>query len=398
MNGGYLFPPELVPLLRARLADSDASLVDVDDALLTELLTVVFFAGLLTHERQHHPIRVAFAPHSRRDGLIGGSPADPTPMLIYRWSTLRLDPDRPFSVAELVKLAVVTRGDRMYTKVEVSPAGMRVVGIARQGTKRDHDPYLEVVAARPGFLSVRHGDRPLVEYEHGKINDNPPDVFFEAGRVRRALERCASNAELGASAVPDYLGTVRALVREMAAHGTGGILIISGERSPQLPLKASYRTESDAAIGELLQYLDASADARRGTTAAPTHAATQLRRVLRDTFRTEAERWVSEFGGFTAMDGATVLDCALGLRGFGVVLPVAKDVEVVEAEDGEATQLLPYDLTTHGTRHRAAVNYALDFPGSVVFLASHDGPVCCLVADEDGERVHLWRLGDGGVL
>jgi len=93
------------------------------------------------------------------------------------------------------------------------------------------------------------------------------------------------------------------------------------------------------------------------------------------------------------MDGATVLDCGLGLRGFGVVLPVTRDIDVVEAQDPDAESVDAYDLSRRGTRHRAAASYAKRYPGSVVFVASHDGPVNCVLRDPQSDRVILWRLG-----
>lgn len=395
-----VFPPALVPVLRERLGASHQSLVGLDDAVLGDLLTAVFFAGLHTHEGTHHPVRVAFAGRMSADVLLADDDAHGgTPLLLYRWSTLRIEPDRPFGTSELVRLGVVTHGHRIYTKVELSDRGLRVVGLAREGLNRRGDPYLKVVAPRPGVLSLRRGNEHLVEYEHGRIGDRAQDVVLGAGVVRRSLEERARQAGLSDASIGDYLNTVRALVRAMAAHGHGGILVISAEASPEVPAGASYRTRNDSTIGRLLHYLDGAADARRVAdppgSGAPGSAAMQLRRVLRGAFANEAERWVSELGWFTAADGATVLDRALGLRGFGVVLPVAREIEVVEALDAEATTVYAYDLSTRGTRHRAAVTYAKRFPGSVVFIASHDGPVSCLLGNEIDEPVTLWRLGSG---
>jgi hypothetical protein len=98
------------------------------------------------------------------------------------------------------------------------------------------------------------------------------------------------------------------------------------------------------------------------------------------------------------MDGATVLDCGLGVRGFGVVLPVARDLEVVEASDPEASETARFHLSTRGTRHRAAATYASHCPGSVVFVASHDGPISCMLGDSATPRVLVWRLGSGELL
>ncbi len=398
-----LFPPELIPLLRERLGTGQESLVGVGDELLAELLSVAFFAGLQAHEGTHYPVRLAFSGRNTGDVVLsdGGAP-DATPMLFYRWSTLRMDPCRPYCVSELVKLGVVTRSDRMYIKIELTDQGLRIAGLAREGLNHEGDPYLKVLAPRPGVLSFRRGRERLLEVEGGKIDAGQEDVVRTSGVVRRALEKTAQSAGLGTAAIGDYLDTVRSLVRVMAAHGKGGILVINGEESPALPPKASYRTHDGCAITKLLHYFDGAAGARRSggapSPSSPSGATMQLRSVLRSSFLSEAERWVTELGGFTAMDGATVFDSALGLRGFGVVLPVARDVDVVRAIDAEATTLEAYDLSTRGTRHRAAVTYAMLYPGSVVFVASHDGPVACLVGDPARSRVVLWRLGSGGFL
>jgi len=377
--------------------------VGVSDKAMVDLFTVVFFAGLETYEGEHYPVRVAFAGGVRADVLMSDDTAPGgSPMLLYRWSTLRVDPPRPFSVAELVKLGVVTRSERMYTKVEHTAQGLQITGLAREGSNDDDDPYIEVISPRPGVLTIRSGQACVVEYERGRSLEPSPDAVLPQGLVRRALERAATKADVGCASTHDYLRMVRSLVGEMASHGKGGILIISRDAQPDLPASAAYRTQNDTAIAQLLHYLDGATEARRATSSlAPssaTGAAMQLRQVLRSAFLGEAERWVSEFGAFTAMDGATVLDCALGLRGFGVVLPVARNVDVMAATDAEGTLLSAYDLATRGTRHRAAANYAEDYPGSVVFVASQDGVVSCLLAAGDSKQVLLWRWGSGAFL
>jgi hypothetical protein len=404
MPAAWLFPPALAPLVRQRVGPAQRCLEQVTDAALANLLTVVFFAGLETYEGQHYPVRVAFAGELRADVLMSDADApDASPMLMYRWSTLRLEPPRPFCVGELVKLGVVTRSHRVYAKVEQTLTGLQITGLAREGANDDHDdPYIEVLSPRPGVLTVRCGPRCLLEYERGRSLEPGRDAVLPPGLVRRALEKAAHNAQVGASSVQDYLRMVRSLVGEMAAHGKGGILIVSRDTQPELPTSASYRTQNDTAIAQLLHYLDGAAEARRAANASEpsskSSAALQLRQVLRNAFLGEAERWVSEFGAFTAMDGATVLDCALGLRGFGVVLPVAREILVHEAADPEALELSPYDLSTRGTRHRAAANYAEGYPGSVVFVASQDGVVSCLLAGGDEKQVWLWRWGSGAFL
>jgi hypothetical protein len=342
-------------------------------------------------------VRVAFAGRITADVISPeGDAQDATPMLFYRWSTLRIEPARPFSVRELVRLGIVTRGERMYLKVELREGGLYIAGLAREGQNRAGDPYLKVLARRPGVLSVRRGDEHLLEYVRGEVAAVAEDVVACPGVVRRALEACARRARLGDSVFPDYLAMVREVVAEMAAHGHGGILIVSPVERPQLPVGAAYPTEDSSTIGRLLVHLEGSSGSRRpkGDLDSSPHAAAtqQLREVLRSAFSNEIERIVTQLGSFTAMDGATVLDCSLGLRGFGVVLPVARDIQVLEALDLEADTTVVYDLSTRGTRHRAAVTYTAKVPGSVVFVASHDGPLSCLVFSEKHQAVLLWRV------
>jgi hypothetical protein len=394
----HLFPPALIPILHERLADSMPCLAGISDAVLGELLTAVFFASLETHEGTYYPVRVAFAGPLTSDVILPeGAGQDGTPMLLYRWSTVRFANPRAFSVPELVKLGVVTRSERMFAKVEVSERGMYLAGLAREGANETGDPYLKVLAKSPGCLTLLRGEEQLLEYTHGHIEASGDDVILANGSVRRALEACAANAGFPAEVIADYLNTVRSVVHEMAAHGRGGILVVSPEAEPRLPVGASYDTQDDGTMGKLLAFLDGAGENRAKTSASSRGArgAAALRRFLRSAFVNEAERLVMQLGGFTAMDGATVLDCALGLRGFGVVLPVAREIEVVQTSDLEGQALEPYELTTRGTRHRAAATYADTYAGSVVFVASHDGPVSCALRGEGSDYVKIWQLGSG---
>jgi hypothetical protein len=396
-----LFPPGLVPILREQLGTWHPFSA-IADHVFCELVTVVYFAGLETHEGTHYPVRVAFAGHLTADVLLpNGEVPSTTPMLLYRWSTLRLSPDRAYCVSELAKLAVVTQDERSFAKVNLTDRGLRVVGLAREGQNEEGDPYLKLISPRPGMLSIRSGRESLVEYDRGSLDHGAKDVFTAPGRVRRALESAAQRAGLGEGAMDDYVATVRSVVSEMAAHGRGGILVISGDTHPDLPARASYRTPEGSSIAELLRYLTTASGhdkSPRGLRISLGPPAVQLRRVLQGAFVREVERWVTQLGAFTAMDGATVLDCGLGIRGFGVVLPVVRDLAVVEARDVEAREMGRYHLSTRGTRHRAAATYASHSPGSVVFVASHDGPLSCMLGDPGTSRVLVWRLGSGELL
>lgn len=392
-----MFPPALVPLLRERLDPGHPAIAGVSDAALEDLLTVVFFAGLETEEGERYPIRVAFTGRVSSDLVLPDlDVTDSSPMLIYRWSAMPFEVHRTFSVRELVKLAVVTRSERVYAKVAMGRRGLEVVGLAREGLNLEGDPYLKVVAPRPGMLSIRCGPDRLLAYERGAIATGSDDVLFARGPVRTSLEDAALGAGLKGAAVEEYLHAVRAILREMAAHGRGGILVIGGQESRAT--ESAYRVLSDTPLAALLKQV-ATSGRRSGTTDPPPSLGSGswpslgLRRILRGAFLIEIERNIAEIGALTAMDGATVLDGSLGVRAFGVVLPLSRRVQVAEAEDLGATSLRPFDLTTRGTRHRAAASYAKEFPGSIVFVASKDGPMRCVLYDATRDCVRVWKLG-----
>jgi hypothetical protein len=369
----------------------------VEDAVLARLLTAVFFAGLETEEGEHHPVRVVFvgecgerwvAPEEGAAADEGGP--------IYRWSATRFDPPRPFSVPELVKLAVVTSSaDRVYTKVRLVEGRLQIAGLAREGFNYEGDPYLKVMVPKPGSLSVRTGHDRVLDYERGSLLTGGEEVAISAGPVRRALEAFAREADLSGEAVGAYLDMVRAVVREMAAHGRGGILVIASHDHDDVRDLPGYRTEPDGSPISLLREL------QRGPRRPPPdirrlrhgRRGVSLGEVLRGTFLGEAERIVQELGATTATDGATLLDHRLALIGFGVILPVAHRLDVKEARDVEGEVVRPFDLSTRGTRHVAAATFAHARPGCVVFVASQDGEVGCLYRDPAWPYPLLWRFG-----
>lgn len=372
--GGHVFPEALVPVLRERLP---GKLEDVSDELLTELVMTVFFAGLETHEGVYGPLRVVFLGRSETDLVIpDGAAASTAP--VYALKVLRFETARPFTIPELVKLGVASTDERLYSAAAVVDDQLAVIGLAREGPSADADPFIKVIATRPGSLSVRSGRSWHVDYERGAILSGAEDVVLAPGPVREALEASARGAGIDDDTVAAYLDAVRGLVTRLSAHGRGGILVISHEDQPAVARTGSYRMARDSSITSMLRL--AHRIGRKDD-------ATSYGFLLRSAFLTEVERMVEEFGALTAIDGATVLTRGLALSAFGVVLPVrARDVEIAGATR-------PVDLEVRGTRHRASALYAADHPGSVVFVASEDGQVTCMLRETDGDRVAVWHLG-----
>jgi sensor domain DACNV-containing protein/DisA checkpoint controller-like protein len=410
----HVFPPALVPVLRERGIGNGGCLAEVDDEVLVQLLTTVFFAGLETYEGERNPIGVAFLGSSRFDFVMPEGPALGAAPL-YQWKILRFDSPRPFAIPELVKLAVAGSDARIYTAVHVLDDGtLAITGLAREGFNTDADPFVKIIASRPGCLSIRGGRDLLLGYERGVILTGGEDVVFSAGPVRRALETTARTAGLDDDDVPDYLDAIRSLVREMAAHGRGGILIISCEQHPRVAESATYKMALDSSLASLLRLArrigrKAQADLpshihRRepGTSKASGAAASGadnlvFGQLLRSAFLTEAERVIEELGALTGIDGAILVNRELALVAFGVILPVGHAIAVAESTDTEGLRPRNVDLDTRGTRHRAGATYAAEHPGSVVFVASEDGEVSCMFRDSSQQQVLLWRLGPADV-
>jgi hypothetical protein len=406
-----LFPPALARLARERLTPTSACLSGVTDDELVRLLTTVFFAGLETYEGEHFPICVTFVGRSLSD-FVMTDPVLPATVPLYRWKILRFASPRPFSPRDLAKLAVASSNRRMYSAVGVLDDGtLAITGLAREGVNTGPDPFVKIVTSRPGCLSIRSGRELVIEYERGAILAVSDDqVFAHDGSIHTALTAIARAADVDDHVVPHYLDAVSFLVREMISHGRGGILIVSTHDRPPVTESAPYAMVLDSSLAALLRlaWRIGSATAApallhrggtpspggdRGGTVTPTATGgTAFGQLLRSAFLTEAERVVEELGRLTAIDGAVLLNRELALTAFGVILPVGPSVAVEEGLEGDRRAPSPVDFGSRGTRHRAAATYAAEHPGSVVFVASEDGHVSCLLCDRPGIPVRLWHL------
>jgi hypothetical protein len=392
-----VFPSGLIPVLRDRLTLNGGCLEEVPDDLLLQLLTTIFWAGLETHEGERKPIGVVFLGTSAADVITPDAHGYATPPL-YQWKVQRFESPRPFAIGELVKLAVAGADHRIYSAVNLLPDGsLAIAGLAREGFNVGSDPFVKIIALRPGCLSIRNGRELLLGYERGAILTRGEDVIFTSGPVRRALETTARAADLEDDGIPEYVDEVRSLVHEMSAHGRGGILIVSREDQPDVVKAATYCMARDSSVASLLRLARRLDRPAKSDPAAQTHSDEVAGSLLRNAFLTEAERLIEEVGALTAIDGATLLNRDLALAAFGVMLPIGRPAALAEALDAEGLHLRPIDFGSRGTRHHAAVTYAAEHPGSVVFVASEDGLVSCLFREPTREQTVVWRLGPSEV-
>jgi hypothetical protein len=392
----HVFPPKALRTLREQVTAKGGFLADVSDVVLAELLTAIFWAGLETYEGEHHAINVVFLGNSEVDFIFPeGAETESAPL--YQWKILRFATPRPFAIGELVKLAVAGSSGGICTAVNMRGDGTLVIaGVIREGFNVDPDPFVTIMAPRPGCLTIRSGGDLLLGFERGVVLTGGDGVWFAAGPIRRALEDMARAAGLDDDVVADYVRSVRTLVGNMTAHGHGGILIITREDQPDVASSATYRMTRDSSLSSMLRL------ARRVGRAQPSDRLAgapvndvAFHIVLRNAFLAEAERVIEELCALTAVDGAVVLNAELALLAFGVVLPVGRETVIAEASDSEGLHAHIVDFGSRGTRHRASATYAAEHPGSVVFVVSEDGQISCLYRNPADERTLLWRLGAG---
>ena len=100
-----------------------------------------------------------------------------------------------------------------------------------------------------------------------------------------------------------------------------------------------------------------------------------------------------ELGALTAIDGAVLLNRHLALVAFGVMLPLGQPASLTLVTDAEGRRAQHIDLGSRGLRHHAGASHAAQHPGDVVFVASEDGQVSCMLRDRSREDTFVWRLG-----
>lgn len=403
-----VFPPALARVARECLTPVSACLSRVSDEELVRLLTTVFFAGLETHEGEHHAISVTFVGRNSSDFVMTDAAAA-AGVPLYRWKILRFASPRPFVPRELAKLAVASDDRRMYSAVGVLENGsLAITGLAREGVNSGPDPFVKIVTSRPGCLSIRSGRELVIEYERGAIlaiTDDP--VFADDDSIHGALKAIARSGGVEDHVIPHYMDAVSFLVREMIAHGRGGILIVSPDEELTVMDSAPYAMVLDSSLASLLRLawrigaahpesparpISRRPPGERSRDVPPAPAGAAFGQLLRSAFLTEAERVAEEFGRLTAIDGAVLLNRDLALAAFGVILPVGRSIPVEEHMPGADGRPIHVDFDSRGTRHRAAATYAAEHPGSVVFVASEDGQVSGLLREPLTAPVRLWHL------
>jgi hypothetical protein len=366
----HVFPTALAGILR-ELATARSVALPLEDEELGELLVSMFFASMRAEEHERFAVRV---------GLVGGLDAQEgtAAPLPNTWQIVRFRPAVTCSVRQLVRLSRAAPSERLFLMVAALPK-LVIVGFGQDRSESERS-LLKIVAPEPGSLEVWMGPQRVLDYAQGRVMEPPENVLLARGNVRRRLIELASQTGL-----PEYIDSVAALVRHVAEHAYGGILIIAPEGAAPAT-DAGFLLEPGLSVGAILQRIARLNEFDEAT-----------RRLLDDSLHAELARTLAEVGRLSALDGATIVDARLNVLGFGIILPVVEEVPVLEAANAAASVSSRFPLKQYGARHRAAASYAWMHSGTLVFVASADGDIACMLREPPMAHVLMWRFRSGDI-
>jgi len=243
---------------------------------------------------------------------------------------------------------------------------------------------LEVV--EPGLLVIKHrrldgfGKFVNVAVLHG-------DQIKILDEKSMGIADCpALHASLMNMSLPSFMGETFNVLVQLAAsvriHRRGGLVLIVPDGSDQwkesvispikYPVTPAYR-----AISDLMKQSE------------------QERNTLE--WKESLLQAIDIIGGFTAVDGATVITQHYDLLAFGTKVarsassvPVNEIIMTEPVADAQATRMHP--AQNGGTRHLAAAQFVHDQHDAVALVASQDGQFTVFAWSDKLQRVHAHRI------
>jgi hypothetical protein len=331
-------------------------------AVIEAVIDVTFWASLRREEGHPPQISLALlAPERARQPLVFGQ-------------RKRLTPHN------LIKLAPAVEQPGIHLGVWYDEEGLYV-----WGTITELPPLclvLEVI--EPGLLVVKHPrvdgfgkfvNVAILRGDQLQIVDNDNHGVSDCQALRRFLPGTGAGAD-GAGGADDVLVELAASMR---AHGRGGLVLVvptgSGQWQQSIVQPMSYPvTPAYAGISQVLGQRHDDPDWAR-----------DLRRAI------------GIVGGFTSVDGATVITQDYRLLAFGAKVARAKGSTAVEEMMITEPVLGSAARRTHpaqngGTRHLAAAQFVHDQRDALALVASQDGFFTVFAWSAKHNMVHAHRI------
>lgn len=363
---------------------------------------MAFFASLRREEER--PVEIRFS-------LVERSKLERGEALSSSNKFLPFASEPELTVDVLVKLAGALDTRNSSLVVVREGRGYRVAGIAFFGWRAsflDPEPTsfpppwsLTIVARQPGQLAIAHEGSVFARYIDGKIV--PVEVTpMHVGQLSALIESRVRQHP-GYQQHPDsYQGAYTACLERLLglaeARGHGGaILWVPGELTAALPaivdIRRSFLSAPDitaelTGIGAVNAHVHQVLDLAKNPRGPQWRATDALgigfrgvghRRLINDHLTLLAQ--------LTRVDGALVIDEYLRPLGFSAVIKMTPEW-TGPVENMSSLERGSVDLTKFGTRHRSAVTFAANSPGSIAFVISQDGAIRGMT--RIGPKVLFW--------
>jgi hypothetical protein len=343
---------------------------------LEELLDTAYVASLFEEEGRRVTCAFAYIEPAVAASLRYGRFCFTTPL--------------PFTPASVAKLAPAAQPGRTELGVWEEDGRLVIWGLIHHGDRTfaidvERKPtYFSARILRPGTFTVHFDERLqlLFSRDHGQFFDGSLDLLGTM-RSRAAVEPWVATA-------------LCRLAQRMLAHGHGGTLLVVEKNARGVGLIDHHaltpKTRPNMHLADAVR-LDEETTSSRSGAAVPQ----SMRRKI-EKAHDEALDFVAQL---TAVDGAVVLDTALGLLGAGATIqtPDAAMPHEVLVENPRALGHLEAALVSSlgGNRHRSAVCFcAQQECAALALVASQDGDLSYLVRGLGG-RVHVLRPYELGV-
>lgn len=351
-------------LANARLAGTKKLAVEPEAHIIEAVIDVAFWASLRREEGQSPQISIALLPPEQ----------SAQPLIFGR--RLRLTPHN------LTKLAPAVESPGIHLGVWYDGGELYVWGTTLV------IPYicfvLEVI--EPGLLVIKHSridgfgkflNIAVLKGEQIKIIDEGNTSLANCPAFVNSLLGMPLPAFLNSS-----INVLVELATAMRAHGRGGLVLVvpdgseAWEESIIHPLSYPV-TPAFTGITDLMEQ--------------------DIEERTKNFWQEAMRRAIDIVGGFTAVDGATIINRQYELIAFGAKIarsemstPVDQIVTTEPVVDGVAEFIHPGQ--NGGTRHLAAAQFIYDQRDAIALVASQDGHFTIFAWSEHLEMVHAHRI------
>ncbi len=439
----FIYPPKMLKAIKTAW-DKMPLFVESTTMLppqrkLQELLEVAFHASLLTEEQRQLRFRISYCDPATLDKTLPRH---------GRAVAIRFDTPRPFTVAEVLRLAPAADSTQVvigvFDKSKVSGIsldtnlaiwGMIDTGLSwwefTRGESSHGAPppdYFTISSNEPGRLTISRQGLIVLTLRQGDIVKPMSGVLY-SGLIGEYLDQAASKFHAAVCKelnVDNYepeghdenypqrffIQFIERILGNIRQRNHGGTILMVpdelGVKDTRLTdrILVKYSCEDARAWSHLLNYICSHHryyDLLFKTWETKSVSQKRLKRLrgLKHTYE-ETEELVRDQAHFlaslTGVDGALVLTNSLRVIGFGaeviVPSPTLRMVKLAEDSSGTEGRLQPID--SFGTRHRSALRFCSSYEESVAFIVSQDGDV--RAAKRIGPDLVLWSGIDIGHL